>query len=249
HLDKAFSECVALSKTVRNTRKGPPPEVPPRRSSTEMNGTGHIQERTLECARLVAQWHLLKGSPIVAACALLAVDDIKGALLMLLRGHELELVVSVGRLVGLDNPVFADFNTYESDIGAIKGMIYTAVRYLTYRAIRLSLWELAIDITKTLPEGTDRTVLQAEVLISFIGNHEDQETLYNYAGFPPPVECPEKSIGPVLDQVMYLLLSTQPYKGLNKALEFLQENESSFPKEKYIILVFMHPVKVSPLEA
>ena len=69
-------------------------------------------------------------------------------------------------------------------------------------------------------------MLQAEVLISFLGSHEEQETLYSYAGFPPPVECPEKALGPVLDQVMYLLLSTQPYKGLNRALEFLQGNFS-----------------------
>lgn len=77
HLDKAFSECVALSKVTRNSRKGPPPEVPPRTSIIEVNGTFQIQERTVECARLVAEWHLLRGSPIVAACALLAVDDVK----------------------------------------------------------------------------------------------------------------------------------------------------------------------------
>lgn len=77
HLDRAFSECVAMSKIVRNSRKGPPPEVPPRVSAAEVNGTGHIQERTVECAHLVAQWHLLRGLPIVASCALLAVDDVK----------------------------------------------------------------------------------------------------------------------------------------------------------------------------
>ncbi|XP_066956128.1 WD repeat-containing protein 17-like isoform X1 [Macrobrachium rosenbergii] len=223
HLDKAFSECVALSKMNRNSRKGPPPDVPPRGSSMEMNGTSQVQERTLECARLVAHWHLLRGSPIVAACALLAVDDIKGALLMLLRGHELELVVAVGRLVGLENSNLGNSETAEADLAIIKGLIFSAVRYLVYRAIRLSLWKLAIDLTKTLPKGTDSTVLQAEVLISFVGSHEEQESLYTYAEFPSPVECPEKALGPVLDQVMYLLLSTQPYKGLNKALEFLQD--------------------------
>lgn len=60
------------------------------------------------------------------------------------------------------------------------------------------------------------------MLIAFVGGHEERETLYARAGFPTPVECPEKAIGSILDQVLYLLLSTQPYKGLNKALEFLQ---------------------------
>lgn len=77
HLDKAFSECVALSKTHRTSRKGPPPEVPPRVPAGEMNGIEPVGQRTLECAHLVAEWHLRRGSPIIAACALLAVDDVK----------------------------------------------------------------------------------------------------------------------------------------------------------------------------
>nr|XP_053636053.1 WD repeat-containing protein 17-like isoform X1 [Cherax quadricarinatus] len=223
HLDKAFSECVALSKITRNSRKGPPPEVPPRVSAAEINGTGHIQERTLECARLVANWHLLRGSPIIAACALLAVDDVKGALSMLLRGHELELVVAVGRLLGHENSDSESSRICKTDTPEIKGLVETSLRYLTYRAIRLSLWELAIDLAKTLPEGIDQTVLLAEVVLSFIGGHEEQEALYAYAGFPPSAECPEKALGSVLDQVLYMLLSAQPHKGLSKGLEFLQD--------------------------
>nr|XP_045611784.1 WD repeat-containing protein 17-like [Procambarus clarkii]XP_045611785.1 WD repeat-containing protein 17-like [Procambarus clarkii] len=220
HLDKAFSECVALSKIGRSSRKGPPPEVPHRVSAAEINGA-HVQERTVECAHLVAEWHLLHGSPIIAACALLAVDDVKSALSLLLRGHELELVVAVGRLLGFETP--KPENASKTDTTEMKGLVETSLRYLTYRAIRLSLWELAIDLTKTLPEGTDKTILQAEVLLSFMGGHEEQEALYAYAGFPPSADCPEKAIGSVLDQVLYLLLSPQPHKGLSKGLEFLQD--------------------------
>ena len=60
-----------------HNRKGAPPEVPPRAVSGEINGFSLVQGRTIECARLVAQWHLLHGAPIIASCALLAVDDIK----------------------------------------------------------------------------------------------------------------------------------------------------------------------------
>lgn len=77
HLDKAFSECVALSKAGRSrSLKGPPPDVPPRIPEADGNGKS-VGGRAVECAELVARWHLLRGSPIVAACALLAVDDIK----------------------------------------------------------------------------------------------------------------------------------------------------------------------------
>ncbi|KAG7162905.1 WD repeat-containing protein 17-like 1, partial [Homarus americanus] len=102
YLDKAFSQCVALSKISRKSSKGPPPEVPPRVPAAEVNGTAHIQDRMLECARL-------------------------------------------------------------------------------------------------------------------------RESLYAYAGFPSSAECSQKAVGPVLDQVLYLLLSAQPHKGLTMGLEFLQE--------------------------
>ncbi|XP_047481224.1 WD repeat-containing protein 17-like [Penaeus chinensis] len=223
HLDKAFSECVALSKTHRTSRKGPPPEVPPRVPAGEMNGIEPVGQRTIECAHLVAEWHLRRGSPIIAACALLAVDDVKGSLSMLLRGHELELVVAVGKLICTDLSANNDSCAFDIDIPAIQGLIATAMRYLTYRAVRLLLWDLAVDLANTLPQGTNRTILLAEVLIAFVGGHEERESLYTRAGFPTPVECPEKAIGSILDQVLYLLLSTQPYKGLNKALEFLQD--------------------------
>ncbi len=62
---------------AHHSRKGPPPEVPPRALTAEINGVSPVQGRTVECARLVAQWHLLRGSPIIASCALLAVDDVK----------------------------------------------------------------------------------------------------------------------------------------------------------------------------
>ena len=60
-----------------HTTKGPPPQVPPRALSAEVNGVSLVQGRTVDCARLVAQWHLLHGAPIIASCALLAVDDVK----------------------------------------------------------------------------------------------------------------------------------------------------------------------------
>lgn len=51
--------------------------MPPRALTAEVNGVNPVQGRTVECARLVAQWHLLHGAPIIASCALLAVDDVK----------------------------------------------------------------------------------------------------------------------------------------------------------------------------
>ena len=71
----------------------------------------------------------------------------QGALSVLLQGHELELVVAVGRLLGSEVP--QGDNTDAEEINCV---VETAVRYLTYRAIRLSLWDLAIELAQTLPE-------------------------------------------------------------------------------------------------
>ncbi|KAG0722570.1 WD repeat-containing protein 17 [Chionoecetes opilio] len=201
-----------------HSRKGAPPEVPPRALSAEVNGVSLVQGRTVDCARLVAQWHLLHGAPIIASCALMAVDDVKGALSVLLQGHELELVVAVGRLLGSDVP-----QGENADILEIGSVVETAVRYLTYRAVRLSLWDLAIELAQMLPEGVNQTILKAEVVLSHIGSPEERDHLCELAKFPPSAECFDKAVGSVQDQVLYLLLSTQPHKGLSKGLEFLQE--------------------------
>lgn len=71
-------------------------------------------------------------------------------------------------------------------------------------------------------QGMNQTVLKAEVILSHMGTQEEHDRLYELAKFPPPAECFDKAVGSVLDQVLYLLLSTQPHKGLSKGIEFLQ---------------------------
>ncbi|XP_045113908.1 WD repeat-containing protein 17-like isoform X1 [Portunus trituberculatus] len=242
HLDKAFAECIALSKMNQNNRKATPPEVPPRAVSAEINGFSLVQGRTVECARLVAQWHLLHGAPIIASCALLAVDDIKGALSVLLQGHELELVVAVGRLLGSEVP--QGDNTDAEEINCV---VETAVRYLTYRAIRLSLWDLAIELAQTLPEGVNQTILKVEVILSHTGTQQERDTLYESAKFPPPAECFDKAVGSVQDQVLYLLLSTQPQKGISRSIEFLEEQISGGNLDRSSVWYVLRLVQAVPL--
>ncbi|KAK3876979.1 hypothetical protein Pcinc_018267 [Petrolisthes cinctipes] len=283
HLDKAFSECVALSKAGRSrSLKGPPPDIPPRIPDT--NGAGKsVGGRAVECAELVARWHLLRGSPIVAACALLAVDDIKGALTMLLRGHELELVVVIGRLLGCDDPSETTEPNDSKDVDncnvvekkeekkeegeggksgeettttrgvSVRCVVETSLRYLTYRAVRLGLWELAIDLANKLPKSMNQTVLKAEVILSYLGSHEEREALYAYAGFPSSTDCLDRGrggVGSVLEQVLFLLLSPQPNKGLTMALQYLQEQivgDNVDREEVWLVLRLVQAVPLVPV--
>lgn len=71
-------------------------------------------------------------------------------------------------------------------------------------------------------QGMNQTVLKAEIILSHMGTQEEHDSLYEQGKFPPPAECFDKAVGSVLDQVLYLLLSAQPHKGLSKGIEFLQ---------------------------
>ena len=69
---------MALNKPNRQSKKGPPPpvpDVPPR--SAQLNGVPAADSRIVECSKVIAEWHLKRGSPITAACALLAVDHVE----------------------------------------------------------------------------------------------------------------------------------------------------------------------------
>lgn len=83
--------------------------------------------------------------------------------------------------------------------------------------------EKVIHVQYTVPQSMNQTVLKAEVILSYLGSHEEREALYAYAGFPPSTDCLDRGrSGPVLEQVLFLLLSPQPHKGLTMALEYLQ---------------------------
>ncbi|CAL4172943.1 unnamed protein product, partial [Meganyctiphanes norvegica] len=71
--------------------------------------------------------------------------------------------------------------------------------------------------------GIDQNLLVGEVLISFVGGHEEREAIHAYAKFPPPIDCPQLAEGNIQDQVLYNMLSTQPHKGLIIAMEYLKE--------------------------
>lgn len=71
-------------------------------------------------------------------------------------------------------------------------------------------------------QGVNQTILKAEVILSHTGTQQERDILYETAKFPPPAECFDKAVGSVQDQVLYLLLSTQPQKGISRSIEFLE---------------------------
>ncbi|XP_033115625.1 WD repeat-containing protein 17-like [Anneissia japonica] len=86
----------------------------------------------------LALWYFQDGCPIHSACCHLSIGDIKKCLSKLMRGNELELVVSIGS--ALKSPEAAQF-------------VNIAIRLLARRCERLNKWELGIDLLKTIREN------------------------------------------------------------------------------------------------
>lgn len=84
----------------------------------------------------------------------------QGALSVLLQGHELELVVAVGHLLGDEGGGYDALKGDTTNVSEINCIVDTAVRYLTYRAIRLSLWELAMELALLLPEVSNIFIIK-----------------------------------------------------------------------------------------
>ncbi|XP_065337368.1 WD repeat-containing protein 17-like isoform X2 [Cloeon dipterum] len=124
-------------------------------------------------ARAVAESMLRKGQPIKAACTLLAVDDDHGALQMLMRGNELELLVTVGRALGKTNDCHVD----------------RALALLAIRARRLKEWKLAIDLLSEIKDVEVRKHGTLRLLVNFPGSSTVREQLLKEAGLPDTERC------------------------------------------------------------
>ncbi|RUS73072.1 hypothetical protein EGW08_019169 [Elysia chlorotica] len=157
----------------------------------------------------LADSHFRKGSPALAACCHLAVDDARRALSKLIRGHELELAVSIGLVLG-NCP-------NETDV---------ALGLLSRRCEALGKWELGVDLLKL--QQNPRQAL-ACLCARCAASMAEIDTLLHKADLPPMEACHRKAIsleqtdGPLREYVQYYLLSPTPERGLELGLEHVKE--------------------------
>ncbi|XP_072171647.1 WD repeat-containing protein 17-like [Diadema setosum] len=145
------------------------------------------------------------GSPILAACCHLASGQIKLALSKLIRGHELELAVSIGK--------------------ALKGeahvsLVAMALELLSHRCESQGHWELAIHLLEDIPDDHD---LKVKLCARCVGSAAEINHMHEKAGLPPLEECSQKAkhmldIGNLRECVCYYLLSPTPEEALSIAL-------------------------------
>ena len=199
---------------------------PPQRSGqkqTNEDSSWNVEQ--IACQRItayqrLAERHLCRGSPMQAACVLLSVDDVAGALSSLLRGHELEAVLWLGN-AALGNAIKSAVQNQTR----VRQIVDCAVELL---ALRLESHfasggstdgrEQALRLLNRHPRRAD---LQMRLLARAAGPSEQLDVLYGLAGLPVRAKCAE-----LADQITdgeeaalrWRLLSPEPELALEPGL-------------------------------
>ncbi|XP_060065865.1 WD repeat-containing protein 17-like [Ylistrum balloti] len=171
-------------------------------STTEPSAT-HLQLLN-HSAQHLADWYFNNGFTELAACCHLAVNDCESAVWRLIQGHELELAVSIGTVLG---------NTPKQT--------NLAIEYLSRRCEHLCKWDLAVDILKLLP---DPDLLLAKCCARCAASMDEINLLHSRAGLPSLEECTHQAETlklklDVFQCVKFYLLSTTPELGLEIGLQ------------------------------
>ncbi|XP_053398741.1 WD repeat-containing protein 17-like [Mercenaria mercenaria] len=154
-----------------------------------------------------AAWHSLHGSPVLAACCFLAVDNPQKAMGRLIQGNELELAVAMGTVLG-------NLQQYTS----------VALEMLSRRCERLGKWELAIDLLHQIP---DNRILLAKCCSRCALSNDEINGLHKRAHLPPIVECFHeaeklKRRNDTFECAVFYLLSASPELGLELGMDYVK---------------------------
>ncbi|XP_012945972.1 WD repeat-containing protein 17, partial [Aplysia californica] len=173
------------------------------------NSSGAVFDSlAVEAMETLADFHFRNGSPTLAACCHLAVDDQKKAMSKLIRGHELELALSVGRVLG--------GATEETDV---------VLELLSRRCETLGKWDLGLDLLRL---QRSPALTQALLCARCSSSMAEIDALLHKAGLPSMSSCEEKAKSleasgcDVFDCVKLYLLSPVPERGLQLGLRALR---------------------------
>nr|KAI8756432.1 WD repeat-containing protein 17-like [Biomphalaria glabrata] len=168
-----------------------------------------MEKLMVELMEELAESYFNKGSPVMAACCHLAIDDQKKALSKLIRGHELELAMSVGLVLG--------GATSQTDI---------VLELLSRRCEALGKWDLGLDLLKLQKSPANQ---QAMLCARCSSSLAEINLLHQKAGLPLVEMCDAKansmksSPNDIQECVKYYLLSSSPEEGLLLGLQYVHD--------------------------
>ncbi|GFN83793.1 WD repeat-containing protein 17, partial [Plakobranchus ocellatus] len=209
-------QLIDAATVAQSAAEGCITEVRARTEEADMKSSSERDALEQDGARLnveamedLANYYFRNGSPTLAACCHLAVDDPSKAIAKLIRGHELELAVSIGQVLG-NCP-------NETDV---------AIGFLSRRCEALGKWELGVDLLR-LQQNPKQAL--ASLCARCSASMAEIDTLLHKAGLPSMEACYRKAVS--LEQssdtleecIQYYLLSSAPERGLELGLEHIKE--------------------------
>ncbi|KAK3100008.1 hypothetical protein FSP39_013425 [Pinctada imbricata] len=152
----------------------------------------------------LAEWYFRNGSPVLSACCYLAVDDPQKAMWKLIQGHELELAVSIGTV-----------------LGNVPEQTYLAFEYLSRRCEHLQKWDLAVDLLKLIPNNE---ILLIKCCARCSAGKDEIDLLHARAGIPSLERCQHeaetlKNQVQIHNSIKYYMVSPCPEEGLKLGLD------------------------------
>ncbi|XP_062932888.1 WD repeat-containing protein 17 isoform X4 [Cynocephalus volans] len=168
----------------------------------------------------LAEWYFQDGRAVLAACCLLATDNIELAMAYLIRGNELELAVCVGTVLGESA---APATHYALELLARKCMmIPVCFPSVGYR-------NLAADLLLMIPDNELHLV---KLCAFYPGCIEEINDLHEKCKLPTVEECMQlaetaQADGNIFKTIKYYLLSQEPEKALPIGIDFIKEYISS----------------------
>ncbi|XP_056009977.1 WD repeat-containing protein 17-like isoform X2 [Ostrea edulis] len=194
------------------------------------------QKSLTNTVQKLADWYFYNGSPVLAACCHLSVDDCQQAVQRLIQGHELELAASVGVV-----------------LGNVPEQTFQALEYLSRRCEHLGKWDLAVDLLKLIPDNRD---LMIRCCAKCAASSDEINYLHRKADLPPLDKCLHEAetlknqIKPV-DCVRYYVVSSSPEVGLDIGLEYIKASMSKnrwSVDDIFPILQFMGSIRADKLQ-
>ncbi|GFS48444.1 WD repeat-containing protein 17 [Nephila pilipes] len=207
-LEKAHIVSIAMSEGLM-----------PASTSSETSSKPDSVQENLNFEKLIydnikhlAERHMVRGSPVKAACWYLSDSNMQGALYCLLRGNELELAVSVCMSTGIKSP-----------------SLKMALIYLAWRCVGNQEWDIAMELLDLCPDTEGEKIA---ICINCELSTTERNYLHEKAGIPSIEECAKIAEDKLQDEenvlklVQFYLLANECKKGLDIGLKFVKETLS-----------------------
>lgn len=165
------------------------------------------------CTRDISEKYLSEGTPTLAACCHLTVDDTEGALRALIRGNELELALSVVLHSGCRDTAKAA----------------CLASWLAWRCSLSGNWEMALDLLAMREEAQEQRM---EILAGSGCSLAERNALHEKVSLPTVEECSSLALqheqdGDMVMALQYYLISETQSEALRVGISHVKEKISS----------------------